>query len=148
AMVGMLFGPVCALWFASLAAVGVWNIIRQPAILAALNPAHAIGFMTGHGFASLVVLGSVLLAITGAEALYADMGHFGARAIRVAWFGMVAPGLVLNYFGQGALLLMRPEAIENPFFLAYPSWALYPMVALATAATVIASQATISGAYS
>jgi len=148
ATVGMLFGPVCALWFASLAAVGVWNIVRQPAILAALNPAHAIGFMTGHGFASFVVLGSVLLAITGAEALYADMGHFGARAIRVAWFGLVAPALVLNYFGQGALLIGDPKALENPFYLSYPSWALYPMIALATAATVIASQATISGAYS
>ncbi len=147
-VVGLLFGPVCAIWFVSLAAVGVWNIAQAPTILRALNPSHAFGFVTGHGFASFVVLGSVLLAITGAEALYADMGHFGKKAIRIAWFGLVAPALVLNYFGQGALLIVNPKAIENPFYLAYPSWALYPMVALATAATVIASQATISGAYS
>jgi KUP system potassium uptake protein len=136
------------LWFAALAAGGLWNIARTPEILAALNPMHALHFVTAHGVASFVVLGSVLLAVTGAEALYADMGHFGKRAIRVAWFGLVAPALVLNYFGQGALLLADPKAIENPFYLAYPEWALYPMVALATAATVIASQATISGAYS
>ena len=147
-LIGLLFGPVCALWFLSLGAVGVWNIAKAPAILAALNPLHALRFTTAHGFASFVVLGSVLLAITGAEALYADMGHFGKRAIRVAWFGVAAPGLVLNYFGQGALLMVEPAAVENPFYLAYPAWALYPMVALATAATVIASQATISGAYS
>src|SRR5262245_24108205 len=147
-VVGMLFGPVCALWFLSIGAVGVWNIARQPSILEALNPIHALAFVTGHGFASFVVLGSVLLAITGAEALYADMGHFGRRAVRVAWFGLVAPALVLNYFGQGALLIDNPKALENPFYLSYPSWALYPMVVLATAATVIASQATISGAYS
>jgi KUP system potassium uptake protein len=146
--VGMLFGPVCALWFAALAAVGVWNIAKAPAILEALNPLHAFRFVTGHGFASFIVLGSVLLAITGAEALYADMGHFGKRAIRIAWFGLVAPALVLNYFGQGALLIDNPKALENPFYLSYPDWALYPMIALATAATVIASQATISGAYS
>ena len=147
-VVGMLFGPVCALWFAALAASGVWNISRNPAILAALDPTHALHFATAHGQASFVVLGSVLLAITGAEALYADMGHFGKRAIRIAWFGLVAPALVLNYFGQGALLMLEPKALENPFYLSFPSWALYPMVGLATAATVIASQATISGAYS
>jgi len=147
-VVGLVFGPVCALWFAALAAVGVWNIARQPSILAALNPAHAAGFITGHGFASFVVLGSVLLAITGAETLYADVGHFGKRAVRFAWFGLVAPALVLNYFGQGALLIGDAKALENPFYLSYPSWALYPMVVLATAATIIASQATISGAYS
>ena len=147
-VVGLVFGPICALWFASLAAVGIWNIAKAPAILAALNPVYAIHFVTGHGLASFLVLGSVLLAITGAEALYADMGHFGKRAIRIAWFILVAPALVLNYFGQGALLITDPKAIENPFFLSYPPWALYPMVALATAATVIASQATISGAYS
>ena len=146
--IGMLFGPVCALWFVALAAAGAWNIGKNPEILAALNPLHAIRFATAHGYASFVVLGSVLLAITGAEALYADMGHFGKRAIRMAWFGLVAPALVLNYFGQGALLLADPKALENPFYLAFPQWALYPMVALATAATVIASQATISGAYS
>jgi KUP system potassium uptake protein len=147
-VVGALFGPVCVLWFASLAAVGAWNIARHPAILEAVHPAHALGFVGGHGFASFVVLGSVLLAITGAEALYADMGHFGARAVRLAWFALVAPALVLNYFGQGALLIADARALDNPFYLSYPSWALYPMVALATAATVIASQATISGAYS
>ena len=147
-VVGFLFGPVCALWFVALAAVGIRNIAATPQILQALNPVHALAFMTGHGLASFVVLGSVLLAITGAEALYADMGHFGKRAIRVAWFGLVAPALVLNYFGQGALLIANPRALENPFYLSYPAWALYPMVVLATAATIIASQATISGAYS
>ncbi len=147
-VVGMLFGPICVLWFAAIGAAGAWNILKNPAILAALDPRHAIDFATGHGYASFVVLGSVLLAVTGAEALYADMGHFGKRAIRLAWFALVAPALVLNYFGQGALLMAEPAAIDNPFFLAFPSWALYPMVALATAATVIASQATISGAYS
>ena len=145
----MLFGPVCAAVVPRArrrAASGTSR--KNPAILAALNPLHALRFVTAHGFASFVVLGSVLLAITGAEALYADMGHFGKRAIRIAWFGLVAPALVLNYFGQGALLIADPKAIENPFYLAFPAWALYPMVALATAATVIASQATISGAYS
>jgi KUP system potassium uptake protein len=147
-VVGLLFGPVCLLWFASLGAAGLWNIGKAPAILAALDPSHAVRFATSHGYASFVVLGSVLLAITGAEALYADMGHFGKRAIRIAWFGVAAPALVLNYFGQGALLMSRPAAIANPFYHSFPGWALYPMVALATVATVIASQATISGAYS
>src|SRR6476646_6056705 len=147
-IVGLLFGPVCALWFLSLGAIGVWQISKAPEILKALDPTHALRFVTGHGFASFIELGSVLLAFTGAEALYADMGHFGKRAIRLAWFGVAAPGLVLNYFGQGALLIAHPEAVANPFYLACPPWALYPMIALATAATVIASQATISGAYS
>ena len=147
-VVGMLFGPVCALWFLALAACGVWNILKNPAILGAVNPLYAIHFATAHGYASFIVLASVLLAITGAETLYADMGHFGKRAVRVAWFSVVAPALVLNYFGQGALLIDNPKALENPFYLAFPGWALYPMVVLATAATVIASQATISGAYS
>jgi KUP system potassium uptake protein len=147
-VVGLLFGPVCLLWFVSLGAVGIWNITKAPTILVAIDPSYALRFATGHGVASFVVLASVLLAFTGAEALYADMGHFGKRAVRVAWFGVAAPGLVLNYFGQGALLTARPAALENPFYLAYPDWALYPMVVLATAATVIASQATISGAYS
>jgi len=147
-VVGLLFGPVCALWFLAIGASGFWNIARHPEVLAALDPRHAVRFATAHGFASFVVLGSVLLAITGAEALYADMGHFGKRAIRAAWFGLVAPALALNYFGQGALLIADPKALENPFYLAFPSWALYPMIGLATAATVIASQATISGAYS
>ena len=147
-VVGLLFGPVCALWFLSIGAAGLWNILREPAILAALDPRHALDFVSGHGLASFLVLSAVLLAITGAEALYADVGHFGKGAVRFAWFTVVAPALVLNYFGQGALLLDNPKALENPFYLSYPSWALYPMVMLATAATVIASQATISGAYS
>jgi KUP system potassium uptake protein len=148
AVVGAFFGPICVLWFLALGAVGIGNIVHNPVVLYALDPLHALRFVTGHGFASFVVLGSVLLAFTGAEALYADMGHFGKRAVRLAWFGLVLPALVLNYFGQGALLIANPQAIENPFYLAYPDWALYPMIALATAATVIASQATISGAYS
>ena len=147
-VVGLLFGPVCALWFVSLGVIGIWNVAKAPAILNAVDPSYALHFATGHGLASFIVLGSVLLAITGAETLYADMGHFGKRAIRIAWFGIAAPALVLNYFGQGALLITQPAAIDNPFYLAYPEWALYPMVVLATAATVIASQATISGAYS
>ncbi len=146
--VGKLFGPVCLAWFLALAVSGLWSIGQNPEVLAALDPRHALHFVTGYGVASYVVLGSVLLAITGAEALYADMGHFGRKAVRIAWFGLVAPALVLNYFGQGALLLRDPTAIANPFYLAFPAWALYPMVALATAATVIASQATISGAFS
>ncbi|MGA9033247.1 MAG: potassium transporter Kup [Sulfuricaulis sp.] len=148
AVVGAFFGPVCVLWFLALGVVGIGNIVHNPVVLYALDPLHALRFVTGHGFASFVVLGSVLLAFTGAEALYADMGHFGKRAVRLAWFGLVLPALVLNYFGQGALLIANPQAISNPFYLAYPDWALYPMIALATAATVIASQATISGAYS
>jgi KUP system potassium uptake protein len=148
AAVGRLFGPFTMLWFLAIGAAGIYGIVRAPGVLAALNPLHALSFLTGHGVASFVVLGSVVLAVTGAEALYADMGHFGKGAVRVAWFSLVAPALVLNYFGQGALLLMQPEAVENPFYLLLPGWALFPMVALATAATVIASQAVISGAYS
>jgi KUP system potassium uptake protein len=147
-VLGSLFGPVCLAWFLALAAVGIWNIVKNPVVLQAVNPLHALSFVTGHGLASFVVLGAVLLVVTGAEALYADIGHFGKSAVRTAWFGIVAPALLLNYFGQGALLIANPKAIENPFYLAFPSWALYPMVALATAATVIASQATITGAYS
>ena len=148
AAVGRLFGPIVILWFAALAAVGVYGILKAPEIMRALNPFHALAFVTQHGFKSFVVLGAILLAFTGAEALYADMGHFGRRPIRLAWFGLVFPALVLNYFGQGALLMVNPKAVENPFFLLYPGWALFPMVGLATAATIIASQATISGAYS
>ncbi len=148
ATIGALFGPITVLWFLALAAAGIYGIVQHPAILRALNPLHAFGFVTQHGFASFAVLGAVLLAFTGAEALYADMGHFGSGPIRLAWFGLVFPALALNYLGQGALLVVNSKAIENPFYLLYPSWALYLMVALATAATVIASQATISGAYS
>lgn len=148
ARVGALFGPIVILWFIALGAAGIHGIVQVPLILEALNPAHGLAFVTQHGFASFVVLGAVLLAFTGAEALYADMGHFGKESIRIAWFSLVFPALALNYLGQGALLMVNPGAVENPFYLLYPQWALYPMVALATAATVIASQATISGAYS
>lgn len=146
--VGMLFGPVTLLWFVALAAAGIYGIASEPRVLHALNPLHGIAFVTRHGFSSFVVLGAVLLAFTGAEALYADMGHFGRGPVRVAWFRIVLPALTLNYLGQGALLMDGPVKISNPFYLLVPEWALYPMVALATAATVIASQATISGAYS
>ena len=148
AAVGRLFGPVTMAWFIAIGAAGIYGIARAPGVLAALNPLHALSFLTSHGVASFVVLGSVVLAVTGAEALYADMGHFGKGAVRVAWFSLVAPALVLNYFGQGALLMAQPAAVQNPFYLLLPGWALYPMVALATGATVIASQAVISGAYS
>jgi KUP system potassium uptake protein len=147
-VVGALFGPIAVLWFLAIAVLGVQGIARNPEVLRALDPLHALGFVTQHGWASFVVLGAVLLAFTGAEALYADMGHFGKAPIRIAWFGLVFPALTLNYFGQGALLIADPKALENPFYLLAPEWALYPMVALATAATVIASQATISGTYS
>jgi len=148
AIVGAFFGPICLLWFFALASVGIYHIIQHPYVLHALNPVNAFAFVTGHGLRSFLVLGAVVLAITGAEALYADMGHFGKTPIRVAWFAVVLPALMLNYFGQGALLISDSSAITNPFYRAYPSWALYPMVALATAATVIASQATITGAFS
>ncbi len=146
--VGLLFGPVMALWFVVLAALGVWHIAQNPTVLAALLPLHAIRFVVDHPFATFLALGAVVLAVTGTEALYADMGHFGARPIRLAWLYFVGPALVLNYFGQGALLLARPEAVKNPFYLLAPQWALLPLVILATCATVIASQAVISGAFS
>ncbi|UTH76271.1 low affinity potassium transporter Kup [Chromobacterium sp. IIBBL 290-4] len=148
ASVGLLFGPVMTVWFAILGIIGLNQIMQQPAVLQALNPWHAVSFLTQHGFHAFLTLGSVVLALTGAEALYADMGHFGNKPIRRAWFGLVLPGLALNYFGQGALLMRDPSAIKNPFFLAAPDWALLPMIGLATLATVIASQAVISGAYS
>jgi KUP system potassium uptake protein len=148
AAVGRLFGPVTMAWFLAIGAAGVYGIARQPEVLAALNPLHALAFLTGHGATSFIVLAAVVLAVTGAEALYADMGHFGKGPIRIAWFSLVAPALALNYFGQGALLIVQPEAVPNPFFLLLPGWALYPMVILATAAAVIASQAVISGAFS
>jgi KUP system potassium uptake protein len=148
AAIGKLFGPVTMLWFLAIGTAGINGIVGEPSILAALNPLHALRFLTTHAVESFVVLGAIVLAVTGAEALYADMGHFGKGPVRIAWFSLVAPALVLNYFGQGALLMAQPEAVENPFYLLLPGWALYPMVALATAATVIASQAVISGAYS
>ena len=148
AKVGALFGPVCLLWFLALGAVGIWNIWLNPGVAAALDPRHAYGFVTTHALASFAVLGAVLLAFTGTESLYADMGHFGKRPIRIAWFVVVLPALVLNYFGQGALLIANPAAVANPFYYAFPGWALYPMVGLATAATVIASQASITGTAS
>ena len=147
-LLGALFGPIAVLWFLAIAALGIRGIASAPEVLWAVNPAHALDFVTQHGYSSFVVLGAVVLAFTGAEALYADMGHFGKTPIRIAWFGLVFPALVLNYFGQGALLITSPKALDNPFYLLAPEWALYPMVALATAATVIASQATISGTYS
>ncbi|HTP61110.1 MAG TPA: potassium transporter Kup [Burkholderiales bacterium] len=148
AVVGRLFGPITLVWFLAIGAAGLYGIAQYPGVLVALDPTYAIDFLTEHVTQSFVVLGSVVLAVTGAEALYADMGHFGKGPVRIAWFGLVAPALVLNYFGQGALLILRPEAVANPFYLLLPGWSLYPMVGLATAATVIASQATISGTYS
>jgi KUP system potassium uptake protein len=147
-VVGRLFGPVMIVWFVTLALLGLYHIATAPRVIAALNPWYAIRFMHDHAVQAYHVLGSVFLVLTGAEALYADMGHFGAKPIRVAWYGMVMPALVLNYFGQGALLLSDPSAIQNPFYLLAPDWALLPLVVLATAATVIASQAVISGAFS
>jgi KUP system potassium uptake protein len=148
ATIGALFGPVMLVWFAVLGLLGLLQILHQPMVLAAVNPAHALQFFAAHGGAGFLVLGAVVLAITGAEALYADMGHFGRRPIQLIWFAYVLPALLLNYFGQGALLLANPEAVRNPFYLSAPSWALYPLIGLATAATVIASQAVISGAFS
>lgn len=146
--VGAVFGPVMVVWFLAIGAIGASQVFRNPGVLAAMNPAHAVWFIQNYGHKGFLVLGSVFLAVTGGEALYADMGHFGARPMRVSWFGIALPALLLNYFGQGALLLRNPEAIANPFFRAAPDWALYPMVVLSTLATVIASQALISGAFS
>jgi len=146
--VGRLFGPVTLVWFTTLAALGVVGIAHEPSVLAAVNPAHAVRFFAANGAHGLVVLAAVFLVVTGGEALYADMGHFGLRPIRVTWFSIVLPGLLLNYFGQGALVLEDPTVSTNPFYGLAPAWALYPLVALATAATVIASQAVISGAFS
>jgi len=147
-IVGALFGPITTVWFIVLAILGVGQIAHNPHVLHALNPSWAFRFFLDNGVHGFLALGAVVLAVTGAEALYADMGHFGKNPIRVAWLGLVFPALILNYFGQGALLLSDPSAVEHPFFHMVPSWALYPMVVLATLATVIASQAVISGAYS
>ena len=148
ATVGGLFGPVMLLWFAVLAVLGVWGIIQQPRILMALNPLYGLAELIAAPWRGFVMLGAVFLAVTGAETLYADMGHFGRRALRRAWLWLVFPALLLNYFGQGALLLGNPAALENPFYLLAPAWCLYPLVGFAAVATIIASQAVISGAYS
>ncbi len=148
AVVGAFFGPVMLLWFTTLATLGAINIVDHPAILSALNPLYGIEFLLANKAMSLMAMGNVVLAVTGAEALYADMGHFGRKPISRTWFAFVLPALVLNYFGQGALILADPEAAKNPFFLSAPDWALYPLIGLATLATVIASQAVISGAFS
>jgi KUP system potassium uptake protein len=148
AKVGRVFGPVMTLWFITIAILGLVEIAREPEILFAINPYHGLLFFTRNGFAGFVILGAVVLSVTGAEALYADMGHFGKKPIRVAWFSLVLPALMLNYFGQAALVLREPAAAANPFYLLAPRILLYPMVALATGAAVIASQALISGAFS
>jgi len=148
AQVAAFFGPVMLVWFVAIAIPALHQIGANPSVLHALNPWHAVSFLGTHGTIGLVTLGAVFLAVTGAEALYADLGHFGRHPIQFAWLVIVLPALTLNYFAQGAFVLANPKAIENPFFLLYPDWALLPMVALATAATVIASQAVITGAYS
>ena len=148
ARIGTVFGPIMAIWFIILGAAGLFQVVQAPGVLAALNPIHGFRFLMAHGWPGFLTLGSVFLALTGAEALYADMGHFGRRPIRIDWFALVLPALILNYFGQGALVLAHPEAVDSPFYHMFPDWLLYPMTLLATAATVIASQAVISGAFS
>ena len=148
ASVGKMFGPVMVVWFAVLAVLGLQHIAEHPQVLWALSPRYALVFLLGNPSVAFIALGSVVLCVTGAEALYADMGHFGKRPIRIAWFGLAMPALVLNYFGQGAMLLQHPEKAGNPFFEMAPGWALYPLIGLATCATVIASQALITAAFS
>ncbi|MBK7050055.1 MAG: potassium transporter Kup [Rhodoferax sp.] len=146
--IGKFFGPITLVWFACIAALGVTHIVTNPAILWAISPHYALGFMWNNPGTTFIILGAVVLCVTGGEALYADMGHFGKKPIRVAWFFIVMPALILNYFGQGALLLNNPAAVKNPFYMMAPGWALVPLVVLATMATVIASQALITGAFS
>ena len=146
--IGKFFGPITLVWFAVLALLGVIHIAHNPEILWAISPHYAIGFMWANPGITFIILGAVVLCVTGAEALYADLGHFGKKPIRLAWFSVVMPALVLNYFGQGALLLKNPEAVKNPFYLMAPDWALIPLLVLATLAAVIASQALITGAFS
>ncbi len=146
--VGALFGPIMTVWFVTLAVLGIVGIVRHPQVLEALNPEHALRFLATHGSLGFLSLGAVVLAVTGAEALYADMGHFGRTPIRLAWSTLVLPALALNYLGQGALLITNPATSTNPFYLLAPDWALYPLVGLATCATIIASQAVISGTFS
>jgi KUP system potassium uptake protein len=148
AAVGRWFGPITLVWFVVLAVLGVVHIVRHPGVLVALSPHHALGFMLAEPGVAFVALGAVVLCVTGAEALYADLGHFGKRPIRLAWFTVVMPALLLNYFGQGAMLLQHPENVANPFYEMAPQWALFPLIGLATAATVIASQALITAAFS
>ena len=148
AKVAAFFGPITLVWFIALALAGIWQIANGPEVLLAFSPHYGISFLGQHGIIGLATLGAVFLVVTGGEALYADLGHFGRGPIRFAWLFVALPALTLNYLGQGALLLTKPEAIENPFFLLYPEWALFPMIGLATMATVIASQAVITGAYS
>jgi len=148
ASVATFFGPVMLFWFATIAVGGIWHVGRNPGVLLSFNPWYGVNFLLHHGIIAFYTLGAVFLVVTGAEALYADLGHFGREPIRVAWLIIVLPALTLNYLGQGALVLADPKSVENPFFLLYPNWALLPMVVLATVATVIASQAVISGAYS
>jgi KUP system potassium uptake protein len=146
--IGLAFGPITVVWFAVLAALGVYQIAQKPEVFAAISPTYATAFFMHHGLAGVIVLGAVFLVVTGGEALYADMGHFGARPIRLAWFVVVLPALLLNYFGQGALILRDPSTASAPLFRMAPDWGLYPLILLATAATIIASQAVISGTYS
>jgi KUP system potassium uptake protein len=146
--VGRLFGPIMVIWFVTIAVLGITWILKEPSILGAINPLHGVAYFRQHGVPGVAVLGAVFLAVTGGEALYADMGHFGKTPIRIAWFALVLPALVLNYLGQGALLLTDGEAAKQPFFLLAPEWALFPLVGIATAAAIIASQALISGAFS
>jgi KUP system potassium uptake protein len=148
AKMAAFFGPIMLLWFIVIAVVGLWHIEQNLVVLFAFNPLHGVRFLLNHGLVGLVTLGAVFLVVTGSEALYADLGHFGRRPIRTAWLCVALPALIINYLGQGALLLAEPKSIQNPFFLLYPDWALLPMVILATVATVIASQAVITGAYS
>ncbi|MCB9686007.1 MAG: KUP/HAK/KT family potassium transporter [Alphaproteobacteria bacterium] len=146
--VGSLFGPVMLVWFAVLGGLGLWRILEHPMVLGGLDPRHAVSFFASHGAHGTLILGAVFLAVTGAEAMYADLGHFGRAPIQRAWFGLVFPALLLNYFGQGALLLQHPEVVDEVFYRLAPDWALYPLVGLATLATIIASQAVISGVFS
>jgi KUP system potassium uptake protein len=148
AAIAFVFGPITAVWFVAMAIGGILHISDDPSIIGALNPTYGVHFLLSHSAAGLFALGAVFLAVTGAEALYADMGHFGRKPIQVAWLGFVLPALALNYLGQGSMLLAYPERLENPFYLLYPSWALIPMIVLASMATIIASQAVITGAYS
>ncbi|HEX5959085.1 MAG TPA: potassium transporter Kup [Hyphomicrobiaceae bacterium] len=148
AKLGAFFGPVLLLWFVVLGATGLVHVIENPAVLAAINPLHGLRFLLSNGFIGFAVLGLVFLAVTGAETVYADLGHFGRAPIQAAWLGLVLPALTLNYLGQGALVLANPTAVGNPFFRAFPEWALWPAILLTTCATVIASQAVITGAYS